>query len=166
VSDEQGEHEDESPLAHPVHAAEEEVEHLVEVADEGESPATPAILGVGLIAVLIPIVAILIGASFLTAYLVTRDDDSSKSTPTTTTTTGGAANGKALFSENCASCHTLADADANGTVGPNLDDVQPSKSVVVRQVTDGGGGMPAFGDRLSTAQIAAIAGYVARVAGQ
>jgi mono/diheme cytochrome c family protein len=164
VSDEQGEHEDESPLAHPVHAAEEEVEHLVEVAEEGESPATPAILGVGLIAVLIPIVAILIGASFLTAYLVTRGDDSSKSTPTTTT--GGAANGKALFSENCASCHTLADADANGTVGPNLDDLQPSKSVVVRQVTDGGGGMPAFGDRLSTAQIAAIADYVARVAGQ
>ena len=168
MSDEQGEHEDEdeSPLAHPVHAAEEEVEHLVEVADEGESPATPAILGVGLIAVLIPVVAILIGASFLTAYLVTRGDDSSKSTPTTTT--GGAANGngKALFSENCASCHTLADADANGTVGPNLDDLQPSKSVVVRQVTDGGGGMPAFGDRLSSAQIAAIAGYVARVAGQ
>jgi hypothetical protein len=72
VTDEHGEHEDESPLAHPIEAAEEEVEHLAEVADEGESPATPAILGVGLIAVLIPVVAILIGASLLVAWLVTR----------------------------------------------------------------------------------------------
>ena len=72
MSDERGEHEDESPLAHPVKAVEHEVEHLADVADEGESPATPAILGVSLIAVLIPVIAILIGASFLAAYLVTR----------------------------------------------------------------------------------------------
>ena len=80
MSDEQGEHEDESPLAHPVKAAEHEVEHLADVADKGESPATPAILGVSLIAVLIPVIAILIGASFLTAYLVTRGGGS-ESTP-------------------------------------------------------------------------------------
>ena len=72
MSDEQGEHDDESPLAHPIEAVEHEVEHLAELADEGESPATPAILGVGLIAVLIPVVAILIVACFLTAWLLTR----------------------------------------------------------------------------------------------
>jgi outer membrane protein assembly factor BamB len=90
-------------------------------------------------------------------------------TPTTTTTgttTGGAASGEPLFSENCASCHTLAAANASGKVGPNLDQLKPSKSVVVKKVTNGGGGMPAFGGRLSTAQIEAIAEYVARVAGQ
>jgi len=89
-------------------------------------------------------------------------------TPTTTstsTTTGGTANGEALFSENCASCHTLAAANASGKVGPNLDQLKPSKDVVVHQVTNGGGGMPAFGGRLSTVQIDAIAAYVARVAG-
>jgi mono/diheme cytochrome c family protein len=43
--------------------------------------------------------------------------------------------------------------------------LKPSKDVVVKQVTNGGGGMPAFGGRLSTAQIEAIAEYVARVAG-
>jgi mono/diheme cytochrome c family protein len=89
-------------------------------------------------------------------------------TPTTTatgTTTGGTANGEALFSENCSSCHTLAAANASGKVGPNLDELKPSKDVVVKQVTNGGGGMPAFGGRLSTAQIEAIAEYVARVAG-
>jgi mono/diheme cytochrome c family protein len=150
---------DESHLPHPIQAAEHELEHLQDVAEEGKSPATPAILGGGLILILIPIVALLIGASLLTAYLVTRGDDSS-------TTTGGTANGEALFSENCASCHTLAAANASGKVKPNLDQLEPSKSVVVKKVTNGGGGMPAFGGRLSTAQIEAIAEYVARVAGQ
>jgi outer membrane protein assembly factor BamB len=79
---------------------------------------------------------------------------------------GGTANAAALFSQNCASCHTLAAAHANGTVGPNLDQLKPSNGVVARQVTNGGGGMPAFGGRLSKAQIAAIASYVAASAGK
>jgi mono/diheme cytochrome c family protein len=44
-------------------------------------------------------------------------------------TTGDASHGKQLFSAaatasepSCASCHTLADAKSQGTVGPNLDD--------------------------------------------
>jgi outer membrane protein assembly factor BamB len=78
---------------------------------------------------------------------------------------GGTTNAAGLFSQNCASCHTLAAAHANGTVGPNLDQLRPSKSVVAHQVTNGGGGMPAFGGRLSKAQIAAIATYVATSAG-
>src|SRR3954454_16069256 len=35
---------------------------------------------------------------------------------------GDPSNGKTLFSQKCSSCHTLADADAKGTIGPNLDD--------------------------------------------
>src|SRR5829696_3619106 len=31
-------------------------------------------------------------------------------------------NGKTLFAEKCASCHTLARADAKGAVGPSLDE--------------------------------------------
>jgi outer membrane protein assembly factor BamB len=89
-------------------------------------------------------------------------------TPTTTTgkTTGGPANGATLFTQNCASCHTLAAAHATGSVGPNLDQLKPSKATVASKVTDGGGGMPAFGGRLSAAQINAIAAYVARSAGR
>src|SRR3954466_1264572 len=37
-------------------------------------------------------------------------------------TEGDPANGKTLFSQECASCHVLADANAKGTIGPNLDD--------------------------------------------
>ena len=32
------------------------------------------------------------------------------------------ADGKLLFKQKCASCHTLREADARGTIGPNLDD--------------------------------------------
>ena len=79
--------------------------------------------------------------------------------------TGTAADGAAVFSQNCSSCHTLAAAHAEGTVGPNLDDLKPTAAVVQRQVTNGGGGMPAFGGRLTKAQIDAVAKYVASVAG-
>jgi cytochrome c oxidase subunit II len=36
---------------------------------------------------------------------------------------GGAVQGKALFTQQCGSCHTLADAGTLGQVGPNLDEV-------------------------------------------
>jgi cytochrome c oxidase subunit 2 len=43
--------------------------------------------------------------------------------PSSSSATGAAAAGKAVFtgSAGCSSCHTLADAGATGTVGPNLD---------------------------------------------
>jgi len=81
------------------------------------------------------------------------------------TPTGGSVNGASLFAQNCSSCHTLAAAHAKGTVGPNLDQLKPSKSIVARQVTNGGGGMPAFGGRLTKAQIDAVSTYVAKSAG-
>jgi mono/diheme cytochrome c family protein len=79
---------------------------------------------------------------------------------------GGATGGPAVFNTNCASCHTLAAAHSGGTVGPNLDQLKPSLAVVQRQVTNGGGGMPAFGGRLTPAQIHAVAQYVSSVAGK
>lgn len=83
------------------------------------------------------------------------------------TTSSGPPNGAELFaSESCASCHTLAAADAHGMTGPDLDDLKPSVTAVRDQVTHGGGGMPAFGDDLSSAQIDAIASYVAGAAGR
>jgi len=76
------------------------------------------------------------------------------------------AQGKQVFTQNCKGCHTLKDAGATGSVGPNLDDLQPDKATVVRQVNNGGGPMPAFKGKLSDAQINAVAGYVSSVAGQ
>ncbi|HEX5449261.1 MAG TPA: c-type cytochrome [Gaiellaceae bacterium] len=87
---------------------------------------------------------------------------------TTTTTQGGAApNGKDVFaSAGCTGCHTLKDAGATGTVGPNLDQLKPSEATVEHQVTNGGASMPAFKGRLTPAQIKAVAKYVSSVAGK
>lgn len=74
--------------------------------------------------------------------------------------------GEAIFKGECGSCHTLAAAGTHGAVGPNLDQLKPSLAIIVRQVTNGGAVMPAFKGKLSTAQIEAVAKYVASVAGK
>ena len=74
--------------------------------------------------------------------------------------------GKSIFTANCGSCHTLADAGTSGNVGPNLDGVKPTRQKVVTQVTNGGGAMPAFKDTLDQQQIQAVADYVSSVAGK
>jgi mono/diheme cytochrome c family protein len=74
--------------------------------------------------------------------------------------------GKSIFAQKCVSCHTLADAGASGTVGPNLDQTKPSRDLVVDRVTNGQGGMPSFKDQLDAAQIEAVSDYVASVAGK
>ena len=76
-----------------------------------------------------------------------------------------AANGKDVFTTNCGGCHTLADAGTSGATGPNLDDAAPDAATVKAYVRGGGGGMPAFGDKLSNAEIDAVAAYVSSVAG-
>jgi cbb3-type cytochrome c oxidase subunit III len=75
-------------------------------------------------------------------------------------------NGKAIFSAECSSCHTLKAASATGTVGPNLDQLKPPLATVQRQVTNGGAIMPAFKGVLSPAQIAAVAKFVSQNAGK
>ena len=88
---------------------------------------------------------------------------------TATTTSGGgtqATSGKDIFTANCGSCHTLADAGTSGNVGPNLDQLKPSFARAQRQVTNGGAVMPAFKGTLTPAQIKAVAKYVSSVAGK
>ena len=75
---------------------------------------------------------------------------------------GDADRGKAVFAEaGCANCHTLQAADASATIGPNLDESKPSLEETVDQVTNGGNGMPAFGDQLSEDEIRDVATFVA-----
>ena len=75
--------------------------------------------------------------------------------------------GAAIFKgAGCAGCHTLAAAGSTGTVGPNLDQLKPSTSVVAHQVMVGGGAMPAFQGKLTAAQIQAVAQYVSSSAGK
>ena len=70
---------------------------------------------------------------------------------------------KLLFESNCGSCHTLTDAGTTGKIGPNLDQLKPSEAAAEKQITNGGGGMPAFKGQLTPEQIKALAAYVHRV---
>jgi outer membrane protein assembly factor BamB len=90
--------------------------------------------------------------------------------PSTTTGAGTSttaqANGEAIFTSSCGSCHTLGAAGTGGSVGPNLDDLKPDAATVEAQVRNGGGGMPAFEGQLSDAEITAVSQYVAENAGK
>jgi cytochrome c553 len=75
--------------------------------------------------------------------------------------TGDVARGEELFaSEGCGNCHTLEAAGTSGTVGPNLDEAAPSLDAAVEQITNGGGGMPAYGGQLSEEDIRSVAAFV------
>lgn len=84
-----------------------------------------------------------------------------QTTPTETSATGDAAAGKEVFaSAGCGGCHTFSAAGSSGGIGPNLDDASPSFDKVVTQVTNGGGAMPSFSDKLTPQQIQDVAAFV------
>lgn len=72
--------------------------------------------------------------------------------------------GRALFlkqaSPACATCHTLAEAGATGTIGPDLDELRPTHDQVRAVLRDGSGAMPAFAGQLSEEQLEAVTAYV------
>jgi cytochrome c551 len=111
---------------------------------------------------LLAIVAVVLG---LTAVACGGGDNESATETTTSTeetTTGASADaGRDVFVASCASCHTLSDAGASGTVGPNLDTIGLDASAVESQVRSGGGAMPSFEGQLSDDEIAQVAAYVA-----
>jgi cytochrome c6 len=83
--------------------------------------------------------------------------------PTTPAVKGDPTAGKQVFdTAGCKSCHTLKDAGATGTVGPNLDQVKPPLELVIDRVTNGKGVMPSFAGQLSEKQIADVAAYVVK----
>jgi quinohemoprotein ethanol dehydrogenase len=75
---------------------------------------------------------------------------------------GDARAGAAVWSDNCAGCHGTNGTGANG--GPNLvgNEIALDPAKVRAQVTNGGGGMPAFKDTLTTQQINDVTAYVSQ----
>jgi mono/diheme cytochrome c family protein len=87
--------------------------------------------------------------------------DKAKSGATAGYGSSASVNGAQLFKDNCGSCHTLSAAGTSGTVGPNLDHTTLSAAEIEATVRSGRGAMPAFAGRLSDAEIAAVAAFVA-----
>jgi mono/diheme cytochrome c family protein len=81
---------------------------------------------------------------------------------TATTAGGDAESGAVVFSENCSTCHGATGHGGNG--GPDLRTMPLAQSEegAIQQVTNGGGGMPAFGGTLSEEEIENVAAYVAQ----
>jgi alcohol dehydrogenase (cytochrome c) len=71
-----------------------------------------------------------------------------------------AAAGQQVFADNCSVCHGPTGHGGNG--GPDLTTIASAKQmpVVVKQVENGGGGMPAFRGQLTQQQIENVAAYV------
>ena len=87
---------------------------------------------------------------------------STGSTETTAEPAGDPSKGAPVFaSAGCNGCHTLAAANANGSIGPNLDEAKPSFDLVVERVTNGKGVMPSFKGQLTDEQINDVAAFVA-----
>jgi mono/diheme cytochrome c family protein len=86
--------------------------------------------------------------------------------------------GRTLFGEHCGVCHTLAASNSIGKVGPNLDTLKPSETIVLHTIANGclpnagsnsgqaclgEGVMPA--DVVTGVQATDVAKFVAKVAG-
>lgn len=76
------------------------------------------------------------------------------------TSKGDAGGGKQVFAANCSICHGAQGTGGNG--GPDLTKIANAKNLqaVIGQVTNGGGGMPAFKGTLTQKQIRDVSTYV------
>jgi mono/diheme cytochrome c family protein len=76
--------------------------------------------------------------------------------------------GRKLFAQRCATCHTLDDAGAVGKVGPNLDVLAPAPGLTENAIKEGRargtGQMPA--QLLEGEEAKAVAEYIGEVAGR
>lgn len=77
--------------------------------------------------------------------------------------------GKTLFKSGavpaCAICHTLKDAEAVGTIGPDLDELKPNAQRVKQIMKEGAGAMPSFAATMDEEAMDAVAAYVANATG-
>jgi mono/diheme cytochrome c family protein len=58
--------------------------------------------------------------------------------------------GRQVFGQHCGVCHTLAASNSIGKVGPNLDVIKPSESLVLHTILNGCLQSPPSGDRQQT----------------
>lgn len=120
------------------------------------------------------VILALLGFAYLIGYnhgkgQATTGDPVAEQPATQQTTTSGAPSGpgRELFVSTCGACHTLADADATGAGGPNLDQLKPDQARVLAAIANGGTGSGVMPEGLYTGkQAQEVAQYVSSVAGQ
>lgn len=105
-------------------------------------------------------VLVLVVAGTALGVAACGDDD-----PAPAAQRGDADAGRTVFEASCAGCHALPDDGTGSGIGPSLANLKPDYATVVRQVTEGGGGMPSFADDLTETQIRDVGAYVTSVLG-
>ena len=93
--------------------------------------------------------------------------DQASAGPGGTTLSAAQKEGRVLFAERCSTCHTLADANAVGRVGPNFDVLPPAEKLTIDAIENGRAGkgqMPA--QLLEADEAKKVAAYIAEVAGR
>jgi mono/diheme cytochrome c family protein len=110
---------------------------------------------------------ILLGVAVPVAVIAIVKDRNSLPEANVSNLTPAQQRGLILFGERCSACHTLRAANAVAQVGPNLDDLQPPKALVLDAIAKGrargNGNMPAQIYQGQDAQD--VADFVARVDG-
>ena len=102
-----------------------------------------------------------LGALALAALTIPLAAFASAEEPAAELTAEQVAKGRQMFTDNgCNACHTLADANAAGSIGPSFDgNANLDKAHVVNVVTNGQGAMPNFG-WLGEDDIGLLADYI------
>jgi cytochrome c553 len=113
------------------------------------------------------IVLLILGVAVPAAVIAATKDSSDIPHAGITNLTAQEERGRELFGQRCYLCHTLKAANAVAQVGPNLDELQPNKALVLNAIqkgrSAGNGQMPA---NIYTGQDAQdVAAFVAKVAG-
>jgi mono/diheme cytochrome c family protein len=120
-----------------------------------------AVTVVSWVAAALLVLMLFIGPQVIAEDEPKRTGEAAGSAPYSSGSGGTSADGKAVFTDTCGSCHTLQAAGTTGQVGPPLDGTSLGAADIEAIVRDGRGGMPALGDRLSDAELSAVAAFVA-----
>src|SRR3954471_18686121 len=131
-----------------------------------ERPAGPSRRGRRTVALVVGVLVLLLGV--LVPALVIAAGRSTEKAPGGVKLTAADERGREIFAERCATCHTLAAANAVGKVGPNLDQLHPPKALVVDAIQKGRargqGQMPA--NLVDGQDAQQVANFVAKVGGR
>jgi mono/diheme cytochrome c family protein len=108
---------------------------------------------------------VVLGIAIPAAVIASEKNDDSIPEAGITDLTELQKHGQELFGQRCKQCHTLAAANANAKIGPNLDEIRPQKGLVLDAIKNGrargNGQMPAAivegEDAEAVAQFVAVA---------
>jgi cytochrome c6 len=112
-------------------------------------------------------IAGLIVAFGIAVPLIVLSGDQASAGPGGTKLTADQKEGRVIFAEKCATCHTLKDANAVGKVGPDLDVLQPPLALTLNAIKQGRAGkgqMPA--QLIEDDDAKKVGAYLVEVAGR